>query len=299
MSNLHDSTLRLIYPQWQGGDIAAWFPDLSPKEAAQGYILGAQILNLLVDSIHTSANGAVVNVAQEFSLNSAKQRIVEDGIIDKSALLRQSEAALSILNARKPSRVLTLGGECAVSVPSFCYLANLYADDVALLWIDAHPDIGLPYDDFYKGYHAMAMSAIIGRGGLRESFALPASLKGSRALLVGLHSNEAEHYASRQKEFGLKSLLADEVDCPKILEWLKSLGCKKVMIHLDLDVLDAKELYIAVGNTGKLSIAQVSQIIQNVAREYDVVGLSIAEHFPKAQIKLRGLLQDLPLIKES
>lgn len=40
-------TLRLLYPQWQGGDIAHWFSDLSVREAAQGYYLGAQILNLL------------------------------------------------------------------------------------------------------------------------------------------------------------------------------------------------------------------------------------------------------------
>ncbi|RDU72763.1 hypothetical protein CQA66_04010 [Helicobacter aurati] len=70
------------------------------------------------------------------------------------------------------------------------------------------------------------------------------------------------------------------------------------MIHLDLDVLDPKELYIAVGNTGKMSLAQISHIIQDVAKEYDVVGLTIAEHFPKTQIILRQLLQDLPLIKD-
>lgn len=292
--------LRLVYPQWQGGDIAGWFDDLSPKEAAQGYVLGAQILSLLADSIAPSENIAVVEVATDFALDSAGRRVVQDGIIDKAALMRQTKAALAILEARKPARILTLGGECAVSVPSFCYLASLYADDVALLWIDAHPDIGLPGDEFYKGYHAMAMSAIIGQGGLRETFGLPCAIAPQKVLLVGLHSDEAKHYAARQREFGLESLSPEQVeDSRNVLQWLDKVGARKVMIHLDLDVLDPKELYAAVGNTGKMSIEHVARIIQDVAKKYDVVGLTIAEHLPQEQIKLKRLLENLPLIKQN
>lgn len=297
---MEHSLLRLVYPQWQGGNIAGWFADLSPKEAAQGYVLGAQILSLLADSIAPSENTAVVEVAMDFALDSAGRRVVQDGIIDKAALMRQTKNALAILEERKPAKILTLGGECAVSVPSFCYLAHFYADDVALLWIDAHPDIGLPGDEFYKGYHAMAMSAIIGQGGLRETFGLPCAIAPQKVLLVGLHSDEAKHYAARQREFELKSLSPEEAeDSRNVMRWLEKSGAKKLMIHLDLDVLDPSELYAAVGNTGKMCIAQVAQIIQDVAKEYDVVGLSVAEHLPQVQIKLKRLLQDLPLIKES
>ena len=290
--------LRLVYPQWQGGDIASWFNDLSPKEAAQGYVLGAQILALLADSI-APCDTAVVNVATDFALDSAGRRVVQDGIIDKAALLQQTKDALAILAERKPAKILTLGGECAVSVPSFCYLASLYADDVALLWLDAHPDIGLPNDDFYKGYHAMAVSAIIGQGGLTQTFGLPAAIAPQKALLVGLHSDEATHYAARQREFGLESLAPKQAtDSKNVLQWLEKVGAKKVVIHLDLDVLDPKELYAAVGNTGQMSIEQILRIIQDVAQKYDVVGLSVAEHLPQVQIKLKRLLQGLPLVKE-
>lgn len=57
------------------------------------------------------------------------------------------------------------------------------------------------------------------------------------------------------------------------------------MIHIDLDVPDQNELYAAVGNTGQMSIEQVLRIIECVDRHYDIVGLSVAEHFPKVQIK--------------
>lgn len=41
------STLRLIYPQWQGGIVSHHMPDLPPDDASRGYYLGAQLLNLL------------------------------------------------------------------------------------------------------------------------------------------------------------------------------------------------------------------------------------------------------------
>ena len=40
-------TIRLIYPQWQGGDIARWIPELTPDDAARGYYLGALLLDFL------------------------------------------------------------------------------------------------------------------------------------------------------------------------------------------------------------------------------------------------------------
>lgn len=73
---------------------------------------------------------------------------------------------------------------------------------------------------------------------------------------------------------------------------------EKVLIHLDLDVLDPKELYAAVGNTGILSVANVINVINSISQNTQVVGLSVAEHLPKVQIKLKELLSNLPLIKE-
>ena len=33
---MQNETLKLVYPQWQGGDIAAFCKDLKPSEAARG-----------------------------------------------------------------------------------------------------------------------------------------------------------------------------------------------------------------------------------------------------------------------
>lgn len=303
--------LRLIYPQWQGGDIAGWFKDMDTKSASQGYILGAQILNLLVDSIKDSKmqleskspqNIVTIDISRDF-IESRKD--TKEGIIDKEILQVQTRRTLEILNAKKPQKILTLGGECSVSIAPFSYLAHIYSGELAVIWLDAHPDIGLPHDTFYQGYHAMAVSALLGkrnknaRFDLQKDFGLPTIIESSKILLAGLNSNEATHFAERVKDFGLSALSAKDVsqDSNKVLSWLKKSGVKKVAIHLDLDVLDAKELYVAVGNTGALSTTQVARLINDVASEYEIVALTIAEHFPKVEIMLRNFLAKLPLIK--
>ena len=42
-----NKTIRLVYPQWQGGIIDKWIPDLNYKESSRGYYLGAKLLNFL------------------------------------------------------------------------------------------------------------------------------------------------------------------------------------------------------------------------------------------------------------
>lgn len=66
--------------------------------------------------------------------------------------------------------MVTLGGECSVIVVPFSYLAHKYQNDVAVIWIDAHPDITLP-GNTYTGYHAMAVTALMGKGDKKNSFA--------------------------------------------------------------------------------------------------------------------------------
>ncbi len=40
-------TIRLIYPQQQGGNISRWIPELSPEDASRGYLLGSMLLEFL------------------------------------------------------------------------------------------------------------------------------------------------------------------------------------------------------------------------------------------------------------
>lgn len=284
------NTLRLLYPQWQGGDIARLVPELNKEDSSLGYYLGAELLEFLAPKNVTSKT-AKVPISLEYNRES------KNGILNYDEIVAQSKAALEILNTHKPDKILTLGGECSVSIVPFSYLAHKYSGDVAIVWIDAHKDLNLQGDS-YEGYHAMALAACFGlidKEGIAKI--LPAHFNPKDSIIVGLRDFEGKK--ERCEEIGVKVLSPDEArDSTKLLEWLKSRGKSKVVVHFDLDVLDPSELIMAVGVVENgLKIAEVVNLINAINTNYDLVGLSIAEHMPRVAIKLRNMMRELPLFE--
>ncbi len=287
-----NGTLRLLYPQWQGGIISHWMPDIPPEDAARGYYLGARILDMLAPA----ATGETVEVPVSLDYD----RRTENGICSYRTILRQTAEALAIVRDRDPERIVTLGGECSVSVVPFTYLAAKYPDDVAVVWIDAHPDITLPYDE-YAGYHAMALTACLGMGDKAITDMLPGKFDASKVLIVGLRSWDPG-MRERQERLGIEGLSPEETrnDCGSVLEWLKETGARKVVVHLDLDVLDPAEIIAGVGvEPGGMKIDETATLIRDIAARYDMVGLTVAEPMPRTAIKLRDMLAKLPLLGDS
>lgn len=290
--NKVSSALRLIYPQWQGGIVSHWMPDIPADDASRGYYLGARLLNILAPD-----NGQkTVEVPISLDIND---RETDKGVSARKVILKQTQAALDILNENKPERIITLGGECSVSVVPFTYLAANYPDDVAIVWIDAHPDICLPYDE-YKGYHAMALTACLGMGDEEIINTLPSKFDASKALLVGLRSWD-EGMQERQKDLGIKGLSPEEVagSSSAVMEWLKGTGASKVVIHFDLDVIDPTEMIAGVGvDPNGMKIDDVVRVINDISTEYDLLSLTVAEPMPRIAIKMRNMLGRLPLLNE-
>mgnify|MGYP000034830341 FL=1 len=285
------STLRLIYPQWQGGIVDRWMPDIPAEDASRGYYLGARLFNLLAPE--SSQKTVEVPISQDIN-----DREVEKGISARQIILKQTKAALEKVRENNPDRIVTLGGECSVSVVPFTYLAGKYSDDVAVVWIDAHPDVNLPYDE-YKGYHAMALTACLGMGDEEIIGTLPGKFDTSKALIVGVRSWD-KGMQERQKELGIKGLSPGEVadNSLAIMEWLKASGVSKVAVHFDLDVLDPAEIIAGVGvEPNGMKIKEVVRVINDIAAEYDLVGLTVAEPMPRIAIKIKNMLNQLPLLK--
>lgn len=284
-------TIRLIYPQWQGGNIIRLVQDLSPDDASRGYTLGSYLLDFLAPKTE--------NKTYTVPVDNDVNREEKNGIIGYQAILKQTKNALNIIKKANPDKILTLGGECSVSVVPFTYLADKYNNDLVMIWIDAHPDITLPEDKTYNGYHAMAAGAIMGKGDSGIISELPAKIDANKILFVGLRDWERQEIKDRQTEYGIKHLAPEEVanDSSKILEWIKATRCKNVVIHFDLDVLDPNEIIAAVGVVPDgMKIDEVTRVINDIAGVYDVVGLTIAEPMPRTAIKLRNMLKQLPLM---
>lgn len=293
VSHNRNNTIRLIYPQWQGGNIAQWITEIPDSEqASRGYYLGAQLLNFL----------APENGQQTFTVpisTALEERKITDGVLDRDILVDQTKAALDILRIEQPDKIVTLGGECSVSVVPFTYLAEKYKDDVAMVWIDAHPDITLP-GDVYPAYHAMAVTACMGLGDKKIIEELPAKFDPSKILLVGIRDWERDEIKARQRQYGIQHLTPEDVanDSNAIKAWLKSCGASKVVVHFDMDVLDPAEIIAAVGVVPDgMKIAEVVRVINDIATEKEIVGLTISEPMPRAAIRIREMLHNLPLLK--
>lgn len=286
-------TIRLVYPQWQGGNIAQWITEVKDSEqASRGYWLGAQLLNFLAPD--NGQETFTVPVATDMV-----KRKVTDGVLDRDVLVAQTQAALDILNIQKPQKIVTLGGECSASVVPFTYLSAIYNNDVAMIWIDAHPDITLP-GDIYPAYHAMAVTACMGLGDRHIIAKLPAKIDPSKILFVGLRDWERDEIKMRQMQYGIKHLTPEDVrdNSDQIRLWLKLCGASKVLIHFDMDVLDPTEIIAAVGVVPDgMKIVEVVRVINDIAQEKEVVGLTIAEPMPRTAIRIKEMLNQLPLLK--
>lgn len=289
---MEKNTVRLIYPQWQGASVVSLIPEIKDSaEASRGYYLGAKLLDFLAPE-----NGQKT-LTVPVSLEMTDRKAV-DGVIDRDVILQQNREALRLLRQNNPDRIVTLGGECAVSVVPFTYLADKYKDDAAVIWIDAHPDITLP-GDVYAGFHAMAVTALMGEGDKKIMAELPAKINPDKILLLGVRNWERDEIKERQRKYGLRHLTKEEIiQRPSaIREWLDASGVSKVMIHFDMDVLDPAEIVAAVGTDPEgMKIDEVVAVINEIAASKEVVGLTVAEAMPRTAIRLKNMLARLPLL---
>lgn len=293
--NTDMKTIRLIYPQWQGASISQWIPEVkNPDDASRGYYLGSQLLEFLAPQ-NESQKVVTVPVSLEIG-----DRTPTNGVIDRDIIAQQTEAAVDLLNEEQPARIITLGGECSVSVVPFTWLAKKYDGDVAVLWIDAHPDITLP-GDVYPAYHAMAVTAMMGKGDEKILSSLPAQIPADRILFVGLRDWERQQIVDRQQEYGMRHLTVEQVrdNSDLILQWIANTGAKHILIHFDMDVLDPVEIIPAVGVVADgLKMAEVVRIINDVTSTSQVNALTIAEPMPRTAINIRNMLGGIKMFEE-
>lgn len=286
-------TLRLNFPQWQGANmqqISAYAKEIALKEFAQGYYLGAQLLQFLAP--HHQGPEETVSISLDYTDHALQE---ENGIASYQILQKQFQEALDKIEQHRPDKILTLGGECSVSLAPFSYLAKRYQNDIALIWIDAHPDLNTPRAQAYTGFHAMVQAALLGKGDAWFIDKLPATLSADKALIVGLNGGEGEDLPTK---FAVSVISADEVNLSSesVLAWLKATGVKHVMVHFDLDAINAQDLWLGVPELDSgLQLESAERLIHDIAKVSHLVGLSIAEYMPRALIRLRQLLHNLPI----
>ncbi|MBU6235063.1 MAG: arginase family protein [Alphaproteobacteria bacterium] len=259
----------LSYPQWQG----IGFPTNVTE--------GAKRMASLIEN--PSAMQAVP-VAAPHELD------LEDGIFGRAELYTQLKAALGIIGAANPQRILTLGGDCSVEVAPSAYLNNLYGSDLQIFWIDAHADIHSPDTSYTAHYHGMPLGTLLGEGTPDEFTALvPRKIMPDQIAYLGLRSIDPpeEDYINHHN---IKNLRWDAL--PKMERKYKN-----AIIHLDTDVLDAR-LYseCSTPTTGGADMETLAKTVSYIFENYNVVGATLTEYAPKradtALPLIKTILQD-------
>jgi arginase len=296
MTDTQVKTLRLLFPQWQGGNNPA-------------YHFGTQLLNWLAPE----ANGPVEQVAVEQP--DTVPRKAENGIVARRALLAQADDARRLIDRHRPDRLVVLGGDCLVDLSPFAYLNERYDGNLAILWIDAHPDVITPAESSHG--HTMVLGNLLGEGDPEFSERVRRPVKAGNVMFAGRRDTSDAFAAIQAKEREMLERLRIPTAGPEaladssepVLEWLRSTGAKHLAIHLDLDVLDPtlfRSLLFSNPDpsvpsvetypSGRMTMQQIVRLLVDVSKAVDVVGLGITEHLPWDSLALRNMLAELPLI---
>lgn len=288
-------TLRLLMPQWQGGDY-----DFTPS-SGETYPLGARLLAFLAPA----SDAPLVEVPVEPYRAAARSK--QNGVFWQETILRQLRAAQRIIAEHNPDRIVVFGGECHVSQAPFAYLNEKYDGEAGVIWLDSHPDVSTPENGDRE--HAMALGNLLGKGDPVLAREVPVPYKPERVLLVGIDGYNQPREEETVKELSLRVVTPREVaaDSGIVLRWIKDNGLKRVAVHFDLDVMSPKTFYSQfpmnpeglpfATRPGGITLPQVSRLIKEISGAADMVGLTFAEHMPWDAYYLRKMMTDFPILK--
>lgn len=283
-------TLRLLFPQWQGGN--------NPP-----YYLGSLLLSFLAPE----PTGPVASVPVYEPTTEPLTEI--DGITAKPQIIRQLNDAAALIAQHCPDSIVVLGGDCLVSLAPFAHLLNKYGDKLGVLWVDSHPDVQTAKQ--YPNAHAHVLGALIGTGDNDLVAHVATRLNPAKIMIAGIHdplAYEADYLARHN----IATIAPEQVKNggKEVMAWIEREHIEYLAIHIDLDVLDPSlfrsVLFARPGRgehdfgdvaEGKLAIEEVLNLITQATSKAEPVGLTIAEHLPWDMLNLKNMLSALPLMK--
>jgi arginase len=251
-------TRYLVVPQWQG----------SPSSRAMQLIDGALAI---AGDLPRSAT-TILDVPMEAG------EALGTGVHRLSSLQRVRELIAAALDS-SAEPVLTVGGDCGVAIEPIAHAARR-VPRLAVVWMDAHPDLNSPETSPSGAFAGMVLRAVLGEGA--PQLALPeGAVTAERTFIVGARSyDDAEIEAVTA--LGVTALDVDALRDPAALAAaVRDSGAEAVYIHVDVDVLDPAEI---AGNAHPepfgLAVAELTAAIAAVRAELPLAGSSLAGYSP-------------------
>lgn len=281
-------TIRLIYPQWQGG-------------MNQDYDFGAQMMSHIIPVSNQITTKTILVPIDETAIS--------DTIIDgQTTIIKQMKAVTETLLKLQPDRVITIGGDCAVSQAPFDYLHGRYPKNFGIIWLDAHPDVANQNNSTHV--HEMVLANLMHEGASDFNDLTQNPVSPTQVFMAGLQT--ADLRLGKDDLVTTKNLTVATpeqlmVDSDVLLDWLEDNQIEHVAIHFDLDVLTPQDFHnilpaepaLALEDfgaaVGGMTLSATLRLLQDVANAVDLVGLTISEHMPWDAMRLRSGLSKLEI----
>lgn len=281
-------TIRLLYPDYLSGGM-------------ETYYFGA---NLLAHILPENEKQPLIKV--ELTPPDGKEHDIIAGIYARNEVIEGIHQAKTAIEKANPDKIITIGGNCLVSLAPFDYLHGIYKN-MGIVWIDAHPDISTPQNN-YPNAHAMVLGSLLGGGDSELSAQMQNSkFKANEILYVGLQELH-DYQEDFLKDKGVDYQVQTETFLPdnKIKNFLQHF--EHIVIHLDIDVLDAssfhstyfanKELVGDGSGSGKMTMGKLAHTLKIITENSDVVGFTIAEYLPFDEYNLHNMFSNIKLFRE-
>lgn len=254
-------TRYLVVPQWQG----------SPSSRAMQ----------LIDGAHAIAGDLPRSSTTILDVPMEAGETLGTGVHRLSALQRVREQIAAALDGTDEP-VLTVGGDCGVALEPIAHAARR-TPALAVVWLDAHPDLNAPESSPSGAFAGMVLRAVLGEGA--PGLALDAgTVEPQRTFVAGARSYDDAELAA-VSSLGITALAVDALRDPEQLaDVVRASGAEALYVHVDVDVLDPAEI---AGNAHPepfgLTVAEVTAAIGRLRAALPLVGSSIAGYSPASE----------------
>jgi len=216
----------------------------------------------------------------------------EDTGIHRASSIRLVHDRALIVLSEVDGVAVTIGGDCGVSLAAVGHANDRHAGNLAVVWLDAHPDLNSPTSSPSGNFGGMVLRALLGDGAPGLVPANP--LTASQVVLAGTRSFDQPEDAFIA-EAGISTVGIEQLDTPDALvAAIAATGATSVYLHIDVDVLDPGEL-VGLGNPLPFGLpaTQLVELIKAVKAQFEFGGATIAQFAPASA---EDALEDLPTL---
>lgn len=261
----------VVVPQWQG----------SGSTRAMRLVDGAEAIRGDLPTASTFSVNVPLEAGDELGT----------GVHRAGSLRLVHERTLAVL-AEIDGWAITIGGDCGVSLAAVGHANELAKGDMAVVWLDAHPDLNTPATSPSGIFNGMVLRALTGEGA--DGLVPQRPVDPSKLVLAGARAFDEGETAFIAKH-GVSLVPASELTSPEaLITALEATGANSVYLHIDVDVLDPGEID-GVGNPVPFGVSgsELTELIRAVKARFALAGASLVEFAPPSP---EAAVNDLALL---